>query len=286
MKPAAFDYHVPGSVDQTLALLDANGDDAKVLAGGQSLVPLLNFRLARPAAIVDINRVAELSYVRRQNGTLCLGSMTRTSLLERSTLVADGWPVLRDAARYVGHSAIRNRGTVGGSVAHADPTAELPVVLTALGATVHVRSRSAARAIGAADFFLGRLTTALQPNELLVGIEIPPLAPHTTHGFAEFARIAGDFALAGACVLLARDAGGRCTAATIVLLGADSVPWRARVAEGALIGSVVDAATAREIGELAAADAKPPEPVRHRRALLAEMTRTALLRAASKDATV
>jgi carbon-monoxide dehydrogenase medium subunit/6-hydroxypseudooxynicotine dehydrogenase subunit alpha len=284
VKPAAFAYHAPGTIDQTLALLEDGGDDAKVLAGGQSLVPLLNFRLARPSTIVDINRVAALSYVRRQGGRLQIGSMTRTAVLERSTLVAGGWPVLRDAARYVGHAAIRNRGTVGGSAAHADPTAELPVVLTALGATLQVRSRSASRTIGADEFFLGRLTTALQPDELLVGIEIGPLPPNTTHGFAEFARIAGDFALAGACVLLTRDANGRCTAASIVLLGADTVPWRARAAERALVGAVVDAATANEIADVATADTKPPEPVRYRRALLAEMTRTALMRAASKDA--
>ena len=199
-------------------------------------------------------------------------------------LVAEGWPVLADAAGYVGHTAIRNRGTVGGSVAHADPTAELPVVLTALDATFHVRSRSASRAIAAANFFLGRMTTELQPDELLMGIEIAPLPPNTTHGFAEFARIAGDFALAGACVVLTRDASLRCTAVSIVLLGAESVPWRASAAERALLGAVVDEATAREIAELATADTKPPEPVRYRRALLAEMTRTALLRAASKDA--
>jgi carbon-monoxide dehydrogenase medium subunit/6-hydroxypseudooxynicotine dehydrogenase subunit alpha len=284
MKPAAFAYHAPGDIEHTLALLEDGGDDAKVLAGGQSLVPLLNFRLARPASIIDINRVAALSYVRRRGGALQIGSMTRTAVLERSMIVAGDWPVLRDATRYIGHTAIRNRGTVGGSAAHADPTAELPVVLTALDATLHVRSRTASRALRARDFFLGRMTTALQPNELLEGIEIAPLPPNTTHGFAEFARIAGDFALAGACVLLTRDAGGRCTAASIVLLGADSVPWRASAAERALLGAVVDAASAREIAELATADTTPPGPVRYRRALLAEMTRTALLRAASKDA--
>jgi carbon-monoxide dehydrogenase medium subunit/6-hydroxypseudooxynicotine dehydrogenase subunit alpha len=284
MKPAAFDYHAPESVEEALSLLDAGGDDAKVLAGGQSLIPLMNFRLARPSVLIDINRIAALSVVRRRNGTLHLGAMTRTAVLERSTLIDAGWPVLRDVAHHVGHAAIRNRGTVGGSVAHADPTAELPVALTALDATFHLRSRTAARVVAARDFFVGRLTTALAPNELLVGIEIAPLAAGTTSGFAEYARVAGDFALAGACVLLTRDAGGRCTAASIVLLGAENRPWRAAAAERALLGSVVDAASAREIGELAAADCTPSGHVRHRRALLAEMTRKALARAAGLPA--
>jgi carbon-monoxide dehydrogenase medium subunit/6-hydroxypseudooxynicotine dehydrogenase subunit alpha len=282
MKPAAFEYQAPESIEEALVLLDAAGDDAKVLAGGQSLIPLLNFRLARPSVLIDLNRIAELRFVHRRSGALRMGAMTRTAMLERSTLVGAGWPVLREIAGHVGHAAIRNRGTVGGSVAHADPTAELPVALTALDARFHLRSRAASRVVAARDFFLGRLTTALAPNELLVEIEIEPLPAGTTAGFAEFARIAGDFALAGACVLLTRDANGRCTAASIVLLGAENRPWRAAAAERALVGTVVDAASAREIGELAAADCTPAGHVRHRRALLAEMTRIALERAASE----
>jgi len=284
MKPAAFAYFAPAGIDEALDVLDRAGEDAKLLAGGQSLVPMLNFRLARPSALVDLNRVGALTYVRRENGSLRIGSMTRTAVLERSNLVAEGWPVLRDAARYVGHPAIRNRGTVGGSVAHADPTAELPVVLAALDAKIHVRSRTGARDIDARDFFVGRLTTALEPNEVLTGFEFAALPPNTSFGFAEFARTAGDFALAGACVVLARDDAGRCTAAAIALLGAGSVPWRAADAERALIGTTVDASAANEIAHVAAAGCTPPTPVRHRRALLAEMTRKALARAAGLPA--
>jgi CO/xanthine dehydrogenase FAD-binding subunit len=279
MKPAAFSYYAPESIDEALALLDEAGDDAKVLAGGQSLIPLLNFRLARPSAIVDINRIGELNYLRRQDGSLRIGAMTRTAVLERAALVRDRWPVLRSAARYVGHAAIRNRGTIGGSVAHADPTAELPVVLTGLNAKLHVRSRGSARVIKVDDFFKGRLTTALQPNELLVGIDIEALPKGTSFGFAEFARTAGDFALAGACVLLTRNADARCTAASITLLGAESVPWRATAAERAVLGAQLHANALDEIAEIAASECRPPEPVRHRRALLAEMTRTALVQA-------
>jgi carbon-monoxide dehydrogenase medium subunit/6-hydroxypseudooxynicotine dehydrogenase subunit alpha len=279
VKPPAFDYCAPQTIDEVLALLDDVGDDAKVLAGGQSLIPLLNFRLARPSLLIDLNRTAGLRAVRRTAGVLRIGAMTRTAVLERSSLVADGWPVLREASGYIGHTAIRNRGTVGGSVAHADPTAELPVVLTALSARFHVRSRTASRTIAAADFFVGRLTTALQPNEVLVGIEIDPLPPGTRHGFVEFARTAGDFALAGACVLLTRDANGRCVSAAITLLGAENVPWRALDAERALVGTTMVAADAAEIANIAVAGCRPPEPARHRRALLAEMTRKALVHA-------
>jgi CO/xanthine dehydrogenase FAD-binding subunit len=199
MKPPPFAYVAPTTLDEALAELDDAGEDAKVLAGGQSLLPLLNFRLARPSVMIDLNRTAGLSDVRRTDGVVRIGAMTRTSMLERSSLIAESWPLLRDAAGYVGHAAIRNRGTVGGSVAHADPTAELPVAFTALGARMHVRSRNAARIVRAADFFTGRLTTALEPNELLVGIELDALPTGTTHGFAEYARTAGDFAIAGAC---------------------------------------------------------------------------------------
>jgi CO/xanthine dehydrogenase FAD-binding subunit len=284
MKPAAFEYYAPAGIDEALDILERTGEDAKVLAGGQSLVPLLNFRLARPSAIVDLNRIGALSFIRRENGSLRIGSMARTAVLERSTLVAEEWPVLREAARFVGHGAIRNRGTVGGSVAHADPTAELPVVLAALDARLHLRSRAETRVLDARDFFQGRLTTALRPNEVLAAIEIAPLAPKTSFGFAEFARTAGDFAMAGACVLLTRDDAGRCTAAAIALLGADNVPWRAAAAERALLGVTLDARAALEIAALAVADCKPPAPVRHRRALLAEMTRLALARAAGLPA--
>jgi CO/xanthine dehydrogenase FAD-binding subunit len=285
MKPPPFAYVAPTTLDEALAELDDAGEDAKVLAGGQSLLPLLNFRLARPSVVIDLNRTAGLSDVRRTDGVLRIGAMTRTSMLERSSLIAESWPLLRDAAGYVGHAAIRNRGTVGGSVAHADPTAELPVAFTALGARMHVRSRNAARIVRAADFFTGRLTTALEPNELLVGIELDALPTGTTHGFAEYARTAGDFAIAGACALLTFAPAGACSAARIVLLGADAVPRRAEAAERALDGATIDAAVATEIAAIAVGASDLPANTAHRRALLAEMTRLALLRAVERRPT-
>jgi CO/xanthine dehydrogenase FAD-binding subunit len=214
VKPAPFDYAAPSTLDEALALL---GDDVKPLAGGQSLVPLLNFRLARPRLVVDVNGVPGLSTIRQSGGVLRIGALVRQSALERSSLVADRWPVLREAVRHVAHQAIRNRGTVGGSIAHADPAAELPCALAALGARMHVRSARAGRTLEAADFFLGPLQTALEPDELLVEIEVPPVRDGAHQGFAEHARTHGDFALACVAVVGDRIALGGVAPTTIVV---------------------------------------------------------------------
>ena len=215
MKPAPFEYELPQSLDEALELL---GGEAKVLAGGQSLVPLLNFRLARPERLVDVSRLGELAYLRRSRGLLRIGALTRQATLERSPLVAEHWPLLRQAVSLVGHPQIRNRGTVGGSVAHADPAAELPVALTALDARFHCRSRRGTRTLAAGELFLGPLTTALDDDELLTEIEVPPLPAGARTAFVEHARTHGDFAIAGAAVVVAPGY------AAIALLGAGSVP--------------------------------------------------------------
>ncbi|HJV29749.1 MAG TPA: FAD binding domain-containing protein [Gaiellaceae bacterium] len=264
MKPAPFEYDAPTSVDEALDLLAQHGDDAKVLAGGQSLVPLLNFRLARPARLVDVNRVGALAHVRRTQGWLRVGALTRMATLERSQLVADHWPILVEAVRYAGHPQIRSRGTVGGSVAHADPAAELPTVLTALDARFRVRSAAAPRTLTAAELFAGFLTTTLAPDELLLEIEVPRLPPGAGTAFVEYARVHGDFALAGAAVTVS---GG---AAAVALLGAAATPLRAVAAERAL----AEGADARETAELAAADADLPPA---RRVLLRDVVRRAVV---------
>ena len=170
MKPPRFEYAAPGSVDEALPLL---GDAGTVLAGGQSLVPMLNLRLAQPELVVDINGVAELDYIDAGDGALRIGAMTRQAALERSPLVRERWPLLHKAVRLVGHQQIRSRGTVGGSVAHADPAAELPAALIALSARIHLRSAASARAVEADEFFLGPLYTVREPEELLVELEVP-----------------------------------------------------------------------------------------------------------------
>jgi CO/xanthine dehydrogenase FAD-binding subunit len=241
MKPAPFRYEAPRSVDAALALL---GEDAKVLAGGQSLVPLMNFRLARPTTIVDVNRVEGLAYVRRRDGVLRIGALTRHATLERSDLVAQRWPLLRQAVRHVGHPQIRSRGTIGGSCAHADPTAELPVALMAMDARFHVRGRVGSRVLDAREFFVSHLTTALRDDELLVEIEVPALPVGAGTGFTEHARTHGDWALAGAAAAVAPGH------ASIALLGAAATPLRAGEAEAALVGGAGAAEAARLAGAL------------------------------------
>lgn len=260
MKPSRFEYRAPASVDEALPLL---GLDSTVLAGGQSLVPLLNLRLARPELVVDINGIAELDYIRADDGTLRIGAMTRQVALERSELVRRRWPLLHKAVRFVGHHQIRSRGTVGGSVAHADPAAELPVALTALDARFHLRSARGNRVLGASELFLGSLYTAREADELLVEIEVPEPPAGAGSGFAEHARTHGDFATAGAAAVIAP--GGH---AGIALLGAGPIPARAEAAERALAGG----AEPREAAALAAQDVEDE----HRRALCAELARRAI----------
>src|SRR5581483_11990083 len=197
-----FEYDDPETIEEAVAILAEHGDDAKVLAGGQSLIPLLNFRLAVPGRLVDINRIEELDFVSAGAGEpLAIGAATRMAELERSELIADRWPLIGEALRHVGHFQIRNRGTVGGSVAHADPAAELPAAFLALGATFTAASKSATRTIAADDFFRGHFTTALRADEILTEIRVPATAGRG-HGFEELARRPGDFALGGvACVL-------------------------------------------------------------------------------------
>jgi CO/xanthine dehydrogenase FAD-binding subunit len=260
VKPAPFEYRAPVSLQEALPLL---GLDVTVLAGGQSLLPLLNLRLARPEVVVDLNGIAELDYIRADDGPLRIGAMARQVALERSELVRQRWSLLHAAVRLVGHPQIRSRGTVGGSVAHADPAAELPVARTALGARFHLRSPGGARVLGASELFLGPLYTAREPDELLVEIEVPEQPEGAGSGFAEYARTHGDFATAGAAAVIAP--GGR---TGIALLGAGPVPERAQAAERAL----ADGAEPREAAALAAQDVEDD----HRRALCAELARRAI----------
>lgn len=285
MKPAAFEYDRADSVEHALALLAEHADDVKVLAGGQSLVPLLNFRLARPARLIDINGLGELASLRRADGVLRIGALTRQAMLERSATVRTHWPLLHEALGFLAHPQIRNRGTVGGSVAHADPAAELPVALTALGASVTVRSVRGSRRIDAADLFVTHLTTALEPDELLTEIAVPPLSPHAGSAFVEYARRHGDFGLGGAAVALTpRD--GVCEQASIVLLAAGPTPLRASEAERVLISRTIDDDAAAEAAACAVREIAPTGDIhgdtRYRRRLIQGLVRRAVLTAAAR----
>jgi CO/xanthine dehydrogenase FAD-binding subunit len=261
VKPAPFDYAAPRALPDALALLE--NEDAIALAGGQSLVPMLNFRLARPELLVDLNALAELAHLRRSDGALRIGALTRQLALERDELVGREWPLLRQAVRTVAHPAIRSRGTVGGSVAHADPRAELPVALVALDARFHLMSSGGERTLSADGFFRGPLMTAREDHELLTEIEVPPPPRGARTAFLERANTHGNFAIAGAAVVLVPG-----EHAAIALLGAGPVPVRPAGAERAFMAG----ANPAEVAELSAAEVEDE----YRRALIGELVRRAV----------
>ena len=234
MKPAPFDYYEPKTVAETLSLLAQFSETGKLLAGGQSLVPMMNMRLARPAQVIDLNRLSELDYLKVEDDELRIGAMTRQRTLERSVAVREGWPLLQEATRYIGHVQIRNRGTVGGSLAHAFPSAELPVVMTTLNASFVLRSAQKERVVLAREFFVDVMTTALYPDELLVETRVPRLSAGTGYSFQEISRRHGDFALAGVAVLLALDSSGSISHASLTFTG--PTPTRGAKAEEVLLG--------------------------------------------------
>ena len=250
MKPAAFEYHDPTTIDELLGLMAQFGDQARVLAGGQSLVPLMNFRLIRPAHLIDLNGVTGLSYLKADGRTLRIGAATRQRELERSPVAARGWPLLCEATSYIGHVQIRNRGTVGGSLAHAFPSAELPVAMVTLDASFALRSARAQRTVGAKEFFLSFMTTLLEPGELLAEVVIPSLPPNSGWSFQEVSRRHGDFALAGAAALIALDASGAISHARLTLTG--TTPMRAETAEKFLLGERPSEALFRDAANRAA----------------------------------
>jgi len=239
VKPPPFEYVAPRTLDEALEALATSDGEAKVLAGGQSLIPLLNFRLARPSLLVDLNRIPDLAYIAERGGGLAIGAMTRDAAVEREQRVALRAPLLDEAIRWVGHAAIRARGTVGGNLAHADPAAELPAVAVCLNAELTIAGPNGRRKVAAEDFFKGYLTTALEPEDILVEAWVPAVAPSTGQAWLEFARRHGDFALAGVAVSLTLDRED-VQDARIVLTGVGGKPFRAREAETLLVGGPLD----------------------------------------------
>lgn len=234
MKPAPFEYHRPQSIDDALACL-ASLEDAKLLAGGQSLMAMMNFRYVTPAHIIDLNRIAELAGIEESNGGLRIGAMTRQRDLLDSPVIRARCPLMAEALNWVGHIQTRNRGTIGGSVSHLDPSAELPGVLAALDATLEVHGPQGVREVSIHDWPLAYMTPDLQADELLVAINIPSWPEHAGHGFHELARRHGDFAMAGAAAMITLT-GSVVERVAIALIGVDDGPLRLREAEAALIG--------------------------------------------------
>jgi CO/xanthine dehydrogenase FAD-binding subunit len=288
MKPPRFDYLAPASLGEALDLLAALGEGAKVLAGGQSLVPMLNFRLARPAHLVDVNGLAELAGIREDDGHLVIGALTRQRAVEQSVLVGRRCPLLAEAMPQIGHVQIRNRGTIGGSLAHADPAAELPAVVAALGGEIVLRSTRRRRVLKAEEFFVGYLTTAAEPDELLVEVRLPAVPARTGTAFVELSRRHGDFALVGVAATVTLDGAGVCTACAVALTGVGPTPVDAAEAARALVGVRPEPAAFENVGRRVAAALEPDRDLHasseYRKHLAGVLTRRALARAAERAA--
>lgn len=249
MKPAPFEYIAPGSVEETLEILAEYGEEAKIIAGGQSLMPLLNMRLTAPGVLVDINGLTGLDYIRQERNSIHIGALTRQYRLEEAPVIQNVVPILTGVVRLIGHPAIRHAGTIGGSLVHADPAAELPAVLSALEGGVRVLGPSGARWVSAADFFQNYLTVDMRADELLTEIRIP-VRNNLVWGVREYARRAGDFALAGAIVVAEMD-GERCVHARAIAFGVGDRPIRLRRAEALMLDCSLNGGNANDVAKAA-----------------------------------
>ncbi len=285
MKPAPFEYYAPASLAEALDNVAQLGYSAKVLAGGQSLIPAMNFRLAQPAALVDLNHVAELFYVRpAADGGVAIGAMTRNSTVEHDPLIAQRAPLVAEVMPHIAWPQIRNRGTFGGNIAHADPAGHLPAIAVVLNGRYHVRSKWADRWLNSDEFFVGAFTTALEPDELLVEVALPPMAPRSGWSYRQAARQAGAEAMVGVAALVSLDERGRCTVARIAYVSVGETPVPAAQAARALSGQPPTAAAIQAAAEAAAtADVDPGEDIHatadYRRHLVRTLTRQALTEA-------
>lgn len=288
MKPAPFEYFAPETVTEVLALLEEHGEDAKILAGGQSLVPMMNFRLVRPKALVDINNVAGLAYIREDDGLIRFGAMTRHRDLERSSLVQRLNGLLFEGVRHIGHVAIRARGTVGGSIVHADPTAELPLMLAALDGAISVVGPNGRRVINWDDLFLTYFTTSIEPGEICEEVIMPVLTPKSGWGFEEFTHRHGDFAIVAVAAVVEADEDKKCRVARLAVGGAAATPVRVRAAEQFLSGQPLTESAMAEAGRIVASEVQPESDLhaseKFRRDLAGTMTVRALQHASKRVA--
>ena len=284
MKPAIFEYHAPTTIDAAIGLLARYQGEARLLAGGQSLLPMMNFRLVSPAAIIDLNRIPDLAYIRNENGTVRLGAMTRQRTVEFSPIVAKYLPLLVEAIKLVAHLPIRSRGTIGGSIAHADPAAELPMVLQALEGEVVARGPAGERLIKATDLFQGLLTTSLAPDEMIVEVRLAAIPAHAGCAVEEFARRRGDFAIAAVAAVVER-AGERCIKARLATAGIGSTSVRLTAAEAILerdgLGDTIIEEAAAKAAEMVSPLSDQQASVEYRRHLTRVLTERALRRARS-----
>jgi len=286
MIPAAFDYHAPTTIGEATALLTRLGDDAKVLSGGQSLIPLMKLRLASPAHVVDINGIPGLAYIREGEGFLRIGALTRESELEESELIRTRYPLLHDTSRVIADPVVRNLATVGGNLAHADPANDHPATMLAFGAEVVAVGPKGERRISIASFFTGPFATSLRPDEILTEIRIPLPAARSRGAYLKLERKVGDFATAAVAAQLTLDAGGRCEEVGIGLTNVGLTPIKAAKAEAALKGKNPDEATIKRAAELAAEASEPSADLRgsveYKRDLVRVLTGRALRKAVAR----
>ena len=286
MIPAAFDYHAPEGLDEALSLLGEHGMDAKLLAGGQSLIPMMRFRLAEPGVLVDLNRVPGLDGLREEDGTLRIGAMTRHAEVEASELVQSRYPLLADAAEVIADPLVRNRGTVGGSLAHADPAGDWGAVMLASGAEMIARGPDGERAIPADDLFVALFTTTLQPDEILTEVRLPAAEPGHGGAYEKLERKVGDFATVASGVRVELDEEGVCRSAGIGLTAVGGTNLRAPEAEGTLEGSPLDEERIEAAAEKAAEECDPTSDNRgseaYKRDMVRVLTGRALRRAAER----
>lgn len=258
MKPAPFEYHAPPTVDEALSLLAEHGYDAKVLAGGQSLIPMMNFRLAQPSVLVDMNNIPDLAFIKAGDDGLRIGAMTRHYQVETSSIAAEHAPLIHATMPKIAYPQVRSRGTFGGSISHADPAAELPTLTTALDGKFRLVSQRGERWIPASEFFLGLFTTSLEPDEILAEASIPAMPPRSGWSLQEVARRPHDFALVGAAAVLTLDANGRCENARLVFLSVGDRPMVAERAADLLKGQEVTPEAIRAAAELASTEEIDP----------------------------
>src|SRR5215467_956867 len=288
MIPPAFEYLRPKTISEAIAFLQQYGDDAKILSGGQSLIPMMKFRLTRPAYLVDINRISGLSYIREEGGYLKIGGLTRESELESSPLIQSKYPILLDTAHVIADPQVRNWATVGGNLAHGDPANDHPATMLALGAQVVATGPKGERVIPIEEFFVSLFTTALQPDEIVTEIRIPTPPARSGGAYLKLERKVGDFATAAVAAQVTLDDKGICQKVGIGLTNVGPTPLKAGKAENFLRGKNADQSNIEQAAALAAADAQPSSdlrgPAEYKKALVEELTRRALMRAVERAA--
>ncbi|MFQ5708704.1 MAG: FAD binding domain-containing protein [bacterium] len=286
MIPQVFEYFVPKTLSEAFSLLTKYGEDAKILAGGHSLIPLMKLRLAAPPYLIDINQIPDLDYLKEENGFLKIGALTREVSLEESDLIAEKFPIILDTAKVIADPLVRNMATVGGNLAHGDPANDHPATMLALGAQVVLTGPSGSRTVSVKEFFVDLMMTQLQPDEILTEIQIPLPPANSGGAYVKFERKVGDFAIVGVAAQVALDANGACQKVGIGLTNVGSVPIEAEKAEDALRGKQIDEQTLKEAGRLAADASDPTDDLRgtanYKRSLVNVLTKRALKQALTR----